>query len=254
MGTEGVLWVFEQSIFCLMKIAATVSAWPGAILPVAKPPALFLPLVVGGGLWICLWQQPWRRWGLLPLCAGLSLVFWSRPPQIFIDGQGKIAALYQDHVLHVSSLRKGKFTAQTWSKQWAALEIRPLSCQEELCQGRVGNTPVFISSSAENQPCVKGAVLIRLEPSQKACPEALCVIDWFNLWRGGSHTIYLTPEGPQIQKVRKSKNYRPWEKQPRSRRKELPESLIPFETSASGPSPLPRASEKKDGPGSPCGR
>ena len=223
LGLEaGPLWVFEHSITYLMQIAKTVGSWPGANMPVAQPTSPFLPLVVGGALWICLWQHPWRKWGLIPLCGGLLLMFWSNPPHILIDGQGKVVALNQERVLYINSIRKGKFTAQTWAKQLGALEIRPLSCEGEVCHGSIADTPVVISSSAEDQPCVKDAILIRLEPSQKACPSAALVVDWFDLWRGGSHAIRLTSHGPQVEKVRKRRGFRPWEKQPRSRKKELP--------------------------------
>ncbi len=227
---EGPLWVFERSIGYLMKIAETVSSWQGANISVAQPPSLFLPLVVGGSLWLCIWQQPWRRWGLIPLCGGMLLLFWSSPPDILIDGQGKVVGLYQDHTLSLSSLRKGKFTAESWAKQIAARDMRPLACQDGVCHGRVRGVPVIISESAEIQPCVKDALLIRLEPSLQACPSALLVIDWFDLWRRGAHTIHLTEAGPRIEKVRKRKDHRPWEKEPRSRRKELPGLADPQKT------------------------
>jgi len=220
------LGVFENALRLLLMIAKTVGSWPGSYIPVAQPPTLFLPLVVFGSLWICLWQQPWRRWGVIPLGVGLVLVFCPNPPHILIDGQGKVAALLQDGTLSVSSTRKGKFTIQTWAKQWAVREVQPLPSKDEVAQDILGKIPVIIAASKTSQPCVKDAILIRLEPSQKSCPAAMLVIDWFDLWRGGAHSLRLTPQGLQIETVRKRGNYRPWEKQPRSRRRELPELTL----------------------------
>jgi competence protein ComEC len=216
---ESSLWVFEQSIRALIKIASTVSEWPGAHITVSHPPLLSFIVIVSGGLWLCLWQQPWRRWGLLPIVLGVGGAFWNDPPNILVDGQGKIVALYKDKTLHLSSSRKGKFTAETWQKHLAAVQTAPLPCEDGLCEATLDDIPIIVASLKEHQPCVKGAVLIRLEPSQKACPEARLLIDWYDLWRGGSHAIWLTPQGDFIEKVRPSHNHRPWERKAISRKR-----------------------------------
>jgi len=207
---EGPLWVFEKSLNALVQIAATVSSWPGANIGVAHPPSWAFAFGVFGGLWICLWQQPWRRWGFLPLGIGVLGAFFSNPPHVLIDGQGKLVGYYEKGILYVSSLRKGKFTAETWKTYLAAKEIRPLQCREGICQGNVQNIPLLVSYEKENQPCVKGALSIRLEPSKSSCPEAYITLDWYDLWLGGSHALWITPQGPHIEKVQNNQGNRPW--------------------------------------------
>ena len=207
---EGPRWVFEKSLGVLIQIAATVGSWPGANIWVAHPPMLAFVLVVLGGLWMCLWQQPWRRWGLLPMGVGFLASFTGAPPHIFIDGQGKLVALYEGNTLHLSSTRKGKFTAETWKKYLAAKETRPMLCEDDVCKATIHNTPIIVSYDKENQPCVKDAVLIRMEPSQMACPEGRLTLDWYDLWRGGGHTVWLTSQAPKIEKVREIQGDRPW--------------------------------------------
>ncbi|MBI2707660.1 MAG: ComEC family competence protein [Proteobacteria bacterium] len=215
---EGPLFIFEKSITLLVKIASTVSAWSGTNIPVAHPPLFSFVFIVGGGLWLCLWQQPWRKWGIFPIFLGFLAAFWGDPPHLLIDGRGKLVALYDNNVLHLNSLRKGKFVADVWKKHLAAQEIKPLTCKEGVCEAAFQDIPIVISSVKENQPCVKGAILIRLEPSQKACPDAYHTLDWYDLWRGGSHALWLTPHGLRLEKVRPSRHHRPWQRRPISRK------------------------------------
>jgi competence protein ComEC len=223
---EGPLWFFGKSLGLLIQIASTVSTWPGAHISVTHPPLVSFILIVFGGLWLCLWQQSWRKWGILPLNLGCVLILWKDPPHILVDGQGKVAALYKDETLHVSSNRKGKFTAESWAKHLGTKETKFMTCSEGACRTSFQNTPVVISYEKENQPCLKDAVLIFLEPSQKACPEAQLTLDWYDLWRGGSHAIWLTPQGPRLEAVQKMQGKRPWTQRPIPRKdrpmKEMP--------------------------------
>ncbi len=204
------LRAFEYSIDLLTQIAATVSSWPGASISVAHPPILAFTFVVTGGLWICLWQHPWRRWGFVLMIAGFLMTFENDPPHLLIDGQGKVVALYEVQTLYVSSTRKGKFMAETWQKYLAAQEIKAMPCEKGVCRASFQNIPVIISYNKKNQPCKKNAVLIRLEPSQRACPEATLTVDWYDLWREGGLALWLTPQGPRLEKVRALQGDRPW--------------------------------------------
>ncbi len=207
---EGPLWLFEKSLNLLTQIALSVSSWPGANIGIPHPPLLAFVFVIVGGLWLCLWQHPWRRWGFLPMGAGFLAAFAGEPPHLLIDGQGKLVALYQEKILHLSSSRKGKFTAETWQKYLAAETIKILPCQEGVCITSFQNIPIIISYNKENQPCEKNAILVRLEPSQTACPEALLTLDWYNLWREGGHALWMTSQGLLLEKVRETQGVRPW--------------------------------------------
>ena len=215
------MWVLEKSIHLLVKIASFFSHWPGSNIPLPHPPLISFVCVVMGGVWLCLWQQPWRRWGLFPIVLVCGLAFFNDSPDILIDGQGKIASFYEPPILYVSSLRKGKFTADMWSKNVAASRIQLLSCKEGSCERNIREIPIVISFLKERQPCIKGAVLIRLEPSQRACPEARSVIDWYDLWRGGSHALWIRSQGIHLKKVRPSSGHRPWERRTISRKRFL---------------------------------
>lgn len=213
------LWVFEKSLGLLTKIAATVAAWPGANISVSPPPLFSFILMILGSLWLCLWQESWRKWGIFPIILGILSMGWHRPPRLFIDGQGKLVGLYDKDILYVSSTRKGKFTAESWQRYVAAQEIKPLNCLEGVCKVVLHNIPIIISHPQAHQPCEKGAILIRLEPSQLPCPTSSVTLDWYDLWRNGTHALRIEPSGIHIEKATIAQGRRPWTRQAISRKK-----------------------------------
>jgi competence protein ComEC len=216
---ESASWVFEKSIGLLVYIASTVSGWSGANISIAHPSLFSFSLIVIGGLWLCLWQQPWRKWAFLPLFIGIVSSFFNRPPDLLIDGRGKVVAFYQDQILYLSTLKRGKFTADTWEKHLNAKDKKLLPCEEGVCKATLHNIPVLVSLSKANQPCLKGAIHIHLEPRQKKCRETLLSLDWFDLWRRGSHAIWVSSDGLHIKTVRPLGGHRPWERKAISRKK-----------------------------------
>lgn len=213
------LWVFEKSLGLLIKIAATVAAWPGANISVSHPPLFSFIFMILGALWLCLWQQNWRKWGLFPIAIGLLGMIWREPPHLLIDGQGKLVGLYDNKILYVSSTRKGKFTAESWQQFVAAQEIKPLTCSEGICKTVFHNIPVLISHRQDHQPCEKGAILVRLEPSKSSCPTAYLILDWYDLWRHGAHALWINSSGIYMEKVNRIQGSRPWARQAIPRKK-----------------------------------
>lgn len=205
---EGPLWVFDKGLDGLIMIASSVASWPGSNIWVASPPFLSFVLVVLGGLWLSLWSDKWRLWGLLPIGFGCSMTFWGVAPDILIDGQGKVAALFDKGNLYVSSVRKGKFTAETWQQALAANTIDSLDCEEGVCKAKVKNKPLIITNT--QQSCIKGGIMIHLEPCRVPCLEAHLVLDRYDVWRGGSHAVWITEGGFSIERARDIQGERPW--------------------------------------------
>lgn len=222
------LWVFEKSLGILIKIAALVASWPGANIGVPHPPLLSFTLMVLGSLWLCLWQSSWRRWGLVPITLGFLGIFFQESPHLLIDGQGKLVALYKDRTLFVSSIRRGKFTAKAWQQYVAAHDIQPLPCVGSVCKTTFHNVPLLISHDQAHQPCEKGAVLIRLEPSKTPCPTALLTLDWYDVWRNGTHVLWLDPKGVHIEKVNTVQGRRPWTRRAIPRKNRPKKKPYPF--------------------------
>ncbi|WP_229953524.1 ComEC/Rec2 family competence protein [Parasphingorhabdus litoris] len=102
-----VWWVCEQALNSLLVLAHYVSSSPGSVTMLPTMPLMAFALLVFGGLWMALWTQRWRIWGILPICYGTLLVLMNRPPDIYIAGDGRhVGIRNQDG--EVAMLRTGR--------------------------------------------------------------------------------------------------------------------------------------------------
>jgi competence protein ComEC len=105
----------------LILLAATVSAWPGAV---ERLPAMDMPLyaaVVIGGIWLCLWQERWRWLGAIPVAAAALLMAGHEPPDLIIHGEGRDLGFMTQRG-ELVTLRAGarSLVGRSWSDATAA--------------------------------------------------------------------------------------------------------------------------------------
>ena len=88
-----VWWLLGKSMDLLIAVAVQVAHWPGAVvrLPLVSP--LAYGLLVGGGLWICLWGTRARWLGAVPAFCGALLALAAVPPDVLVSGDGRHAAV-----------------------------------------------------------------------------------------------------------------------------------------------------------------
>jgi competence protein ComEC len=97
VGLGAPFWTLTGwSIDLLLAVAHAVADTPGAssVLP-AMPRAAF-GLIIGGGLWFCLWTRPWRRWGLAAIAAGILLTLAEPLPDLLVTADGKHLAIIDE--------------------------------------------------------------------------------------------------------------------------------------------------------------
>jgi competence protein ComEC len=114
----------------LVALAHFVSAQPFAVtlLP-TMPDALFGTLVLAG-LWLALWQQPWRYWALPFLIIGGAIAVQQRAPDIFVLSDGKHMALRTEaNQLALLRTRSGEFTRAMLMEN-SAVSAEPLAIED----------------------------------------------------------------------------------------------------------------------------
>jgi competence protein ComEC len=215
-GIEVILWT-----------ARTVAGWPGAVAVVRAMPPLGLALVSLGGLWLCLWQRPWRYAGLAAVAVGLASVFLVRPPDLLVAEDGRLVAVAEaDGSLRLSSRRADRFAGQEWLRRAGQDQALPwdsetgsssdpdgasrLDCSAEACRYRLADrelaivrTPAGLASA-----CASADLVISAVPEVPGC--AAPVIDRRRLARDGAYAIWLGPEGITLRSVREVQGARPW--------------------------------------------
>src|SRR5690606_21598050 len=98
-------------------------------------------LMLGGGLWLCLWRTSARRWGAVPVAGGALWAFVSPPPDILVTGDGRpLAVRASDGRTALLRPRTGDFIRDVLAEtsgidgDLAALDALPSArCGPDMC-------------------------------------------------------------------------------------------------------------------------
>ncbi|NQV84462.1 MAG: ComEC/Rec2 family competence protein [Rhodospirillales bacterium] len=243
-GLEGAaLLPMGWGVDVIIKVAETVSQWSGAVTLVPAMPVSALVAIALGGLWLALWRRRWRFLGVGGLCLGVLLAVMHEPPDVLVDGQGRLLAVRTtDGRVAVSTLRRARYEREIWLRRFGEEEARApwpkigtssderLTCDRQGCLYRArGSTgegvedrtvALVFDEGALAEDCWAADVVISVVPVRIPCPAPLGVIDRFDLWRGGAAAIWLRGPGRiRIETVNGLRGTRPWVVRPQARTK-----------------------------------
>lgn len=189
-----------------------------------------------GGLWLCLWRQAWRWLGVGAIAAGIAAIAFVKPPDILVDGQGRLMATRQaDGLMAVSTAKGARFEREAWLRRtgqedepplWATaarptadVSAQTLSCDPQGCLYRAGGSTVALvgHAAAVAEECWAADVLISTVPVRGRCPVPKVVIDRFDLWRDGAHALWLEDGHVRVELANGVRGNRPWVPRPRGR-------------------------------------
>ncbi len=226
LGLEGLaLAPIAWGVDAVIWIAGTVSAWPGAVSLLPPMPVWGLVLVAAGGAWLCLWRGRWRFWGLAAMSVGVLTTFAADPPDVLVDGRGKLLAVRNDNgKLMLSSLRAARFTRDVWLRrmgqdgealQWprhGPSRDGRLNCDALGCIYHSDGAVVALVNRPEAlfEDCRIANVMVSTVPVRAACPNPHTIIDRIDLWRYGAHALWLDGHRVRVESVNGSRGRRPW--------------------------------------------
>lgn len=229
LGLEGLALVpMGAGIDFILKIAGVVARWPEAVHVLPAMPTAGLVMVIIGGLWLCLWQKSKRYLGIAGIALGGLSVFMATPPDILIDGDGRLIGVKgqvgNEGIMLVSSNKAGRFERDIWLKRaglmqtslWPRAGLSPhdagLQCDHMGCfYEKSGLKAALVQQpGALLEDCWQADVLISLIPVRQDCPVPVVVVDRFDLWQKGAHAIWLGKSGVRVKNVRDERGQRPW--------------------------------------------
>ncbi|HLB06200.1 MAG TPA: ComEC/Rec2 family competence protein, partial [Alphaproteobacteria bacterium] len=223
-GAESLALVpMNWGVAAILWTAREVAALGGAVTLVPAMPATALLLMVGGGLWLCLWRRRWRLIGVAGIALGVALVPAGDRPDILVSGDAKLLGVATaDGGFALSSTRRARFEAEIWLRRYGIREPAPwpdagpsedgrLSCDDLGCIYRAhGRTAALIAHEAAlEEDCTLADVVVSLVPVRGPC-QAPVVIDRFDLWRKGAHAVWLGDDGVRAQSSADAQGDRPW--------------------------------------------
>ncbi len=212
-------------IDAVIAVATTVAAWPGAVALAPAMPNAGLLAAALGGIWFCLWRGRWRFLGLAGVAAGLATLALVRPPDILINGTGRLMAVRTvSGGLALSSTRISRFEGELWLRRSGQARADPwpreglnsdgtLGCDGLGCIYRAGGQTVALAvdRAALDEDCATATVVIGSVPIRPwRCRRPAVVIDRFDLWRRGAHALWLDPGGVRVRTVAEASGRRPW--------------------------------------------
>jgi competence protein ComEC len=213
-GVDVVIW-----------IARAVAAWPGAVVLLPPMPMWGLAVITLGGLWLCLWRRSWRLFGLAAIAIGATAMLSGRVPDLFVDGGGRLMAVRgTGGGLVLSSAKAARSTREAWLRRAGTDEAAgywpehdaspdaPLRCDSLGCVLRANGHVVAIARRGESlkEDCDLADVVVSLVPARGHCRPAGMRVDRFDLWRNGTHVLWLGDGGVRVESVNGERGARPW--------------------------------------------
>lgn len=84
-----------------------------------------LILIVCGAYWLCIWQQPWRRWGIIPIIVGAITILFSPqyPDMVFSDDMKEIAIRDNNNSLVWLPYKNNSWIKKIWQENLSMQDL-----------------------------------------------------------------------------------------------------------------------------------
>jgi competence protein ComEC len=226
------LWIMGKGIEGMVWCAYAVAGLPGAVGRIPAFSDLAFALMIGGGLWVCLWRRRWRLAGLAGVAAGLALTPFSERPDLLVGRDGHlVAARGADGRLWALPAAGAAFELQRWLERDGdgrtareATSEDKFRCDGVGCLVSLKGKLVAVSRhpAALADDCRRADLLILAFPVPRGCERTSPTIDFFAARQGGTHTVRIDGGEYKISSVAASRGDRPWSRRSASVLAEVP--------------------------------
>jgi competence protein ComEC len=230
----GLEWLPLQAMGAGIGWVAAIAHWvaglPGAGFLVSGMPTPAALSMVLGAAWLCLWRGRLRLGGVALVLAGLALAPLGGRPDILVERTGSnVAARNAEGLLVPVEPRRSRFAVEKWLQQdgdMATMEEaaeRPgWTCSDKrACRMALkGRQLAYLHEKAEgpnvDRLCRGVDIVIAAFPLRRACRDVPVRIDRFDVWRHGSHALFIDDD-VRVTSAAELRGSRPWATPPVAR-------------------------------------
>jgi competence protein ComEC len=177
-----------------------------------------------GGLWVGLWRQNLRWFGLAPIALAIAVGSATQGPDLLVARDASTVAVRgADGVLRLVRRTHDDYSADQWLKRDGDARVSGdaiataadgVRCDGYGCvaKGRDGTliaAPMRVNALAED--CATAAIVISVVPGRK-CTGPKLVIDKFDVSRSGGYAVWLG-SSLRVETVEGERGRRPWSQQ-----------------------------------------
>jgi competence protein ComEC len=225
-------WLAGHALGLLLGLARTAAGAPGAVAMLPTMPAAAFALIAAGGLWLCLWRTPMRRWGLAAVAAGGIWALATPAPDLLVTGDGRHLALRTDAGnLAILRGRAGDYVrsllSESSGEEAEFLEVEELAsaaCSEDLCAvnlvrgGRIWRLLAtrsnrYVDIPAFARACAEADIVVADRRLPRSCRPRWLRADRDFLARTGGLALRLGTSA-EVETVASSVGRHPWRTAP----------------------------------------
>ena len=210
-GMAGVaLWVMDMGSRWILWIAHWIASMDGAVTGVHAPPALFLPVLSIGALWVILFQGKARAWGAVPIAVAFLAWGVADRPAMLISGDAVLVGMLGAEGRAMSSAKGAGFSADSWLENDGDLAAQDIAAARAGFAGPRGARSFDLAGVKGIHLKGKAAMGLLTEACSKAdfvviaarvekVPAGCQVIDEGFLRKTGAIAVWDKPEGLVMQ-------------------------------------------------------
>lgn len=221
-------WIMPAVLICLITLPLHLAFYPLKILGTGieilnnitdyvshlpysvwcdSIPFIGMILIVCGAYWLCIWQQPWQRWGILPIIIGALSILLPRPmPDIvFSDNLTDIAVRDNRNNLVWLPYKRNAWLQNIWKENLQLTEMSEKQ-QKQFKQSLKGDEKQKIDDIdliCDNKTCIYKSKI-------EFTPDRLLKINGIDADISNGGYIYLNDK-VKIKPFNTGKNCRPWQ-------------------------------------------
>lgn len=218
-GAEGfALSLLDNGIALMIEGSKWFAALPYANFSLSSPNFPGFLLMIFGGLWLCLWKQKWRLFGIPAIVIGMLTLLAYKPYDVWIsdDATRVMVRLESGEFLFVRG-RETSFDAETWLRAAGAESALTLKdsdafiCDSERCVGTIKGRRIAVAKRKDATNICEGQPDIVITPDfLKGSCIAPLVLDGQALDENGATGLHILKNDIAIDTAMEHRGRRPW--------------------------------------------